>query len=381
MSPVLQDDVWMLDTLADELEQRSPPHERRLLYGTSMTVGYWRKRTVIASTAPSAGLIPVASLSTDVPSVPHIRQFGPRKWGFAWSRPDQGPFFTILPWRSVYGARSTGLADTDVLGSKRVGVVGLGSVGSLAALLLAKANVGHLVLLDGDAVATENLLRTIYLAMHLGAPKVDAASELIAQANPGVMVEAHRGELRDVLERHPESFEGLDLIVIAASSAVGSELAARFHRTVPMIFPGLHARAASGEIFVSGGARHAERPCFSCFRAHVPPQGGAARSFKYGGSAHELQAEPGLGADITHVVSVAASIALHLLAGHPERVVDFERQLLLTTHRHGALFERSFETAWVKVPRDADCPNHTEHAALTGAETDDLIASIPEVSP
>lgn len=58
---------------------------------------------------------------------------------------------------------------------KRVVVVGIGGVGSVAAEMLVRCGVGHLVVFDYDSVEMANMNRMFYKPSHIGLPKVDAA--------------------------------------------------------------------------------------------------------------------------------------------------------------------------------------------------------------
>ncbi len=73
------------------------------------------------------------------------------------------------------------------LGQARVLIVGLGGLGSPAALYLAAGGVGQLWLSDDDVVATSNLQRQIlYTSAELQQPKCNAASKRLAQLNPNI---------------------------------------------------------------------------------------------------------------------------------------------------------------------------------------------------
>ncbi len=72
---------------------------------------------------------------------------------------------------------------------KRVLVVGLGGVGAYAAEALARAGVGGLTLVDGDAVVPSNLNRQLVaLRSTIGRRKVDVMAERIADIHAGCQV-------------------------------------------------------------------------------------------------------------------------------------------------------------------------------------------------
>jgi molybdopterin-synthase adenylyltransferase len=72
-------------------------------------------------------------------------------------------------------------------------VIGLGGLGSPAALYLGTAGVGRLTLVDHDTVDLTNLQRQIaHDLSRVGLPKVDSAERRIAAVNPDVQVRALR---------------------------------------------------------------------------------------------------------------------------------------------------------------------------------------------
>jgi adenylyltransferase/sulfurtransferase len=75
--------------------------------------------------------------------------------------------------------------------SARVLVVGAGGLGSPAAMYLAAAGVGTLVLCDGDTVDLTNLQRQIlHSAQGVGRAKVDSGRDTLLRLNPEARVEA-----------------------------------------------------------------------------------------------------------------------------------------------------------------------------------------------
>jgi len=86
----------------------------------------------------------------------------------------------------LYGAESLAR-----FGRARIGVVGLGGVGSWAAEALARSGVGHLRLIDLDHISESNTNRQIHaLGDEYGKAKVSAMRERIAAIHPGAQVQA-----------------------------------------------------------------------------------------------------------------------------------------------------------------------------------------------
>ena len=81
------------------------------------------------------------------------------------------------------------IAGQEKLLAAKVLIVGLGGLGSPAALYLASTGVGHLVLADFDTVNLSNLQRQIAHGMSdIGRPKVESARDAIADLNPDTRV-------------------------------------------------------------------------------------------------------------------------------------------------------------------------------------------------
>ncbi|HHN74293.1 MAG TPA: molybdopterin-synthase adenylyltransferase MoeB [Acidobacteria bacterium] len=75
-------------------------------------------------------------------------------------------------------------------------IVGMGGLGSPAALYLAAAGVGRLGLVDDDRVETSNLQRQVlYGGDDLGRPKTERAAHRLAQLNPLITIEEHEERL------------------------------------------------------------------------------------------------------------------------------------------------------------------------------------------
>lgn len=82
------------------------------------------------------------------------------------------------------------------LKAARVLIIGVGGLGSPAALYLAAAGVGTLALMDGDKVSLSNLQRQIlHFTPDLGSPKAASANHKLQALNPNISIEAIEGFL------------------------------------------------------------------------------------------------------------------------------------------------------------------------------------------
>jgi molybdopterin/thiamine biosynthesis adenylyltransferase len=101
----------------------------------------------------------------------------------------------------------------------KVLIVGVGGLGSPAALALAIAGVGMIGLVDPDTVELSNLQRQIlHATSDLGKPKVVSAREKLLRINPRVTVQTHYerlhpGNLRQLFLPYDFIIDGTDSVV------------------------------------------------------------------------------------------------------------------------------------------------------------------------
>ncbi len=99
----------------------------------------------------------------------------------------------------------------------RVGIAGLGGLGSNVAVMLARAGIGHLVLVDKDTVDVTNLNRQDYTREDIGRNKTDALSDRIRSFNPHMEITTRCIE---VTEKNASSlFSDCDIVVEAFDNA------------------------------------------------------------------------------------------------------------------------------------------------------------------
>ena len=117
----------------------------------------------------------------------------------------------VVPWRYVRNLGTVGLEGQARLLRSTVAVVGLGGLGGYVAEALARMGVGRLILIDGDVFEEHNLNRQLLSAeSRLGAHKVEAAQQRIAEINSAVETVGHAVKL--TRENLPQLLEGADLV-------------------------------------------------------------------------------------------------------------------------------------------------------------------------
>ncbi len=105
----------------------------------------------------------------------------------------------------------------DILAGSSAGIAGAGGIGSNAAMLLARAGLGRLVVVDHDAVEEANLNRQAYARDQIGMPKVEALRANILRSGAHTVVESVR--MRLVPGECCRPFEGVDLLMEALDDA------------------------------------------------------------------------------------------------------------------------------------------------------------------
>lgn len=93
-------------------------------------------------------------------------------------------------------SRQVDFCDPQRASETHVTIIGLGTVGSNAAVELARLGVGGLHLVDADAVEAHNLPSQRYGTADLGVAKTEACVAQVTAVNDGVAVTSHEGFLQ-----------------------------------------------------------------------------------------------------------------------------------------------------------------------------------------
>ena len=114
-------------------------------------------------------------------------------------------------------------ATRERLAHGRVLVVGVGALGCPAALHLAAAGVGQLVLIDPDRIELSNLHRQIlHRTSGVGTAKVASAAALLRDRFPAVQIEPHAEALGP--DNLPELFRTVDFVIDATDGVAAKFL-------------------------------------------------------------------------------------------------------------------------------------------------------------
>ena len=214
-------------------------------------------------------------------------------------------------------SRNTGILESDMMLKTGAMFIGCGSVGSLAALELAKAGVGRFLLIDNDILGYHNLCRHQCGVKDVGKLKTQALKERILQINPTAKVMMQNMQVQDVPLSVFDEFCDKDTIVIGgADNREGDLYANKIAKEVGMPFMslGMWERAFAGEIFY---CLPEGMPDYSDFVWALGDTSGRVNQNRKFYTAEEDLAkatfEPGISVDIDYVTIIAIKLAIDLL--------------------------------------------------------------------
>lgn len=224
--------------------------------------------------------------------------------------------------------------------SSSVLLVGMGGLGSPAALYLAAAGIGALGIVDFDRVELSNLQRqVIHTTEDLDRPKVQSAKETIRALNPDVAV--HEYDKRLNSENILEIVSDYDLILDGSDN-----FPTRFLLNDACVLAG--KTNVYGAVFRFEGQVSVfvpkEGPCYRCFIREMPPPG-SVPSCQEAGVLGVLPGTIGL---------LQATEAIKLILGIGEPLVG---RLLLFDALEMDMYH-------VKLQRNPECPACGENSEL-----------------
>ena len=164
-------------------------------------------------------------------------------------------------------SRQIMLPDFDIAGQEHLlnttmAIVGLGGLGSPAALYLAAAGTGKLILIDHDEVELSNLQRQIaHRVASVGETKVASAATAIQATNPDIQVQTHPAKL--VAENIAQVLQGADVVLDCSDNfdtRFEVNTACVRHRT-PLVSGAAVRMEGQLSVFLPGTG---DSPCYAC---------------------------------------------------------------------------------------------------------------------
>jgi adenylyltransferase/sulfurtransferase len=230
------------------------------------------------------------------------------------------------------------LHDFDVAGQERLQqstalVVGLGGLGCPAALYLAAAGVGRLLLADGDVVELSNLQRQIaHGDRDIGSNKAQSVAAAVAAINEEVELEVIPRQLQET--DLPAIIDRADVVIDATDNYPVRYALNR--ACIAAAIPLVSAAAVRSEGQVALFDPHRGGPCYRC----LYPREGSNSALSC--------SESGVLAPVVGVIgSLQAMEALKLLSGFGE---PLRGKLLL-------LDLRNMDIRTLALPPRSDCPD------------------------
>ena len=210
-----------------------------------------------------------------------------------------------------------GVAGQARIAAARVLIVGVGGLGSPAALYLAASGVGQLTLADGDTVDLSNLQRQIlHTHTRIGQPKALSGQATLAQINPEVVVDTITEHLRGQMLEDAVARADVTLACCDNFTTRHALNLACLKQRKPLVNGAVNGFGGQLSVF---DFRDEASPCYNCL-------------FPQGDEAEEAGASPGVFSPLVGIIgTMQAAETLKIITGIGQRVT--ERLLLLDSLR------------------------------------------------
>tara|TARA_B100000959_G_scaffold263731_1_gene303421 strand:+ start:554 stop:1594 length:1041 start_codon:yes stop_codon:yes gene_type:complete len=157
------------------------------------------------------------------------------------------------------------------ISNSTVAIVGVGALGCMSASLLARAGIGHLVLIDRDIVETTNLQRQVLFTekdAETQQPKATAAATHLANVNSEIKITAHVEDLNT--KNITRLLDGVDVIVDGLDNFNARYLLNDFavQAEKPFMFAGVVAGVGNVMTIIPN-----KTPCLRCLFPEPPTSG------------------------------------------------------------------------------------------------------------
>ena len=221
-------------------------------------------------------------------------------------------------------SRNKGILETDVMGKKCAVILGCGSVGSLVALELARAGVGHFVLVDADTLEYHNLCRHQCGIEDVGDLKVNALKRKLININPSVDVRIFGGIIQNIPKNIlDEMCVPKETIFVGCADNRTADVYSNkiaIYYDAAFLSIGFWERAYAGEIFYHIPEKGV--PCYQCALGDGGNMSGRVEANHHVYSNQEniegIKFEPGISVDINFITSIGIKLIIDILNSNSE---------------------------------------------------------------
>ena len=229
-------------------------------------------------------------------------------------------------YQSIF-SRNKGILETDVMNKKCAVILGCGSVGSLVAMELARAGVGHFVLVDADTLEYHNLCRHQCGIEDVGDLKVNALRRKLLNINPNVDIRTFGGIVQNIpKETLDEMCVAKETIFVGCADNRTADVYANriaIYYDAAFLSIGFWERAYAGEIFYHIPGRG--MPCYECALGDGEGMSGRVEANHHVYSTQEnlegIKFEPGISVDINFITSVGIKLVIDILNSNNESYI------------------------------------------------------------
>ena len=216
-------------------------------------------------------------------------------------------------------SRNKGILETDVMGRKCAVILGCGSVGSLVAMELARAGVGHFVLVDADTLEYHNLCRHQCGIEDVGDLKVNALRRKLMNINPSVDVRTFGGIIQNIPKTILDEMcvPKETIFVGCADNRTADVYSNRIaiYYDAAFLSIGFWERAYAGEIFYHIPGKG--MPCYRCALGEGGNMSSRVEANHHVYSNQEnlegVRFEPGISVDINFITSIGIKLIIDIL--------------------------------------------------------------------
>ena len=189
-----------------------------------------------------------------------------KKSEISWSKPESQAFIKLESFRTAPARKSDLLRRSQhlskQLGARKVAIFGVGALGSSVVVLLAKAGISEIYLVDDDILMPGNVIRHICGLQWVGSLKTQAVERIVHSHNPDCHVSCYSADWDP--ENLRKYIEGCDVVVDTTAnrnfSLYLNEICIDCNQSV--VFAAAYRRAAIGRMVVR---RNDSDPCLACY--------------------------------------------------------------------------------------------------------------------